>query len=91
MLSKVIALVVFWLQPFYYATGRVGAWVKGYALYVTAVVLGSWYASSRWGIAGLASLVAGAEVLFTLCMLTLAFAQGERDNEFESVRLPQPR
>ncbi|GBC84989.1 hypothetical protein HRbin11_01429 [bacterium HR11] len=72
MLGKIVSVIVFWLQSLYYAWGKVGTWVKGYFLYATVVVVGGWYVVPKWGVLGLAALIASTEALFLLGMLALA-------------------
>ncbi|GBD00048.1 hypothetical protein HRbin17_02582 [bacterium HR17] len=71
MVGQVVSALFFWLNPFYFASGRIGTWVKGYSLYTAAIILAGTFAASHWGVVGLALLVASAEVTFSAGMLAL--------------------
>ena len=71
MLGVAISAAFFWLNSFYYASGRVNLWVSGYALYTTLVIGLGWFVIKQWGFFGLACLVAVGKVLFMLSMLAL--------------------
>lgn len=71
ILGQGISAPFFWLNSFYYASGRIGTWVKGYALYTAAIILAGAFLASRWGVTGFALLVAFVEVTFSVGMLAL--------------------
>lgn len=71
MIGQGISAFVFWLNPFYYASGQIGVWVKGYTLYTATIVLVGAFVASYWGVVGLASLAAFVEVTFSAGMLAL--------------------
>ena len=66
-----IGTMFFWLHAFYYASGSVKLWVKGYACYTTLVIALGWFAIRETGFLGLAILVAGGRIVFTSSMLAL--------------------
>jgi O-antigen/teichoic acid export membrane protein len=71
MLGSVISSVFFWLNSFYYASGRIAYWTIGYAIYTILVLSLSWLAIERWGFLGLVCLVVLGKILFMLLMLVL--------------------
>jgi len=71
MLGVAISAAFFWLNSFYYASGKVNLWVSGYALYTTLVIGLGWFVIKQWGFFSLACLVAVGKVLFMLSMLAL--------------------
>ncbi|MEM2691843.1 MAG: hypothetical protein QXS01_07080, partial [Candidatus Bathyarchaeia archaeon] len=71
ILGQGISAPFFWLNSFYYASGRIGTWVKGYTLYTAAIILASGPVAAYWSFVGLASLVTATEVTFTVGMLSL--------------------
>jgi len=64
-----VSVVFFWLTPFYYASGRVDLWVKGYAIFTILVIGLSWFIIPKWGFLGIAGVVAVGKVLFIFAML----------------------
>lgn len=72
MVGQAVSTSVFWLNPFFFASGKIGTWVKGSILYTAVIVLASAFAARRWGVVGLALLVTIVEVVFSLGMLVLA-------------------
>jgi O-antigen/teichoic acid export membrane protein len=71
MLSAAISTIFFWLSPFYYASGRISLWVKGYTLQAGLLTGLGWFIIQHWGFMGLAWLTASGQVLFTVLMLAL--------------------
>ncbi|MCS3918918.1 oligosaccharide flippase family protein [Fervidibacter sacchari] len=71
MLGVAVSAVFFWLNSFYYASGRVNLWVSGYALYTTLVIGLGWLVIKQWGFLGLTCLITMGKVLFTLSMFAL--------------------
>ena len=57
-----ISAALFWLQPYYYAAGRVVLWSRIYVLYGIALLSAAWPVSSAWGFLGIAALVAVGRV-----------------------------
>jgi len=71
MLGVAVSALFFWLNSFYYASGRINLWVSSYALYIMLVIGLGWFAIKQWGFLGLACLVAIGKVLFTILMFML--------------------
>jgi len=76
--AAAVSAVFFWLNSFYYASGRIGLWTKAYSLYTVFVVGLAWFCTQRWGFSGLASLVALGKVLFTVSMAVVFVIARER-------------
>ena len=73
MVGTTVSTVFFWLQAYYYASGKIGIWAKAYGLYTVLIIGLAWLCVQWWGFMGMASLVAAGKVLFTLSM-SVAFA-----------------
>lgn len=71
MLGQGISALVFWLNPFYFASGQIGTWVKGYMSYTGVIILAGAFAALHWGTVGLALVVSVTEVVFLVGMLVL--------------------
>lgn len=81
MVASVVGIVFFWLLQFYYASGRIALWTKGYAIYTTIVIGLGWFCIRRWGFSGLAILVSMSKLVFTLVM-----ALGFKENLFRRIK-----
>jgi hypothetical protein len=66
----------FWLNSFYYASANLSCWTFGYALQSILVVGLSWIFVQRWGLSGMASLVAFGKIAFTLAMIGVFYRLG---------------
>lgn len=69
MIGSAISVVFFWLNPLYYASGKIGSWTVGYLIYTLLIVSLSWFIIQRWGFFGLAMLMTIGKVTFILSML----------------------
>ncbi len=69
MVGAAVSAAFFWLNPFYYATDRVGVWAKAYALSTAAVISLGWVCVQRWGFLGLAIIVGFGKAFFTLSII----------------------
>jgi O-antigen/teichoic acid export membrane protein len=68
--AAAVTALFFWLNSYYYATGRVGTWTRGFALY-TVLVLGlGWPSIHWWGFIGMAAVFAVGKICFSLLMFT---------------------
>jgi O-antigen/teichoic acid export membrane protein len=56
--ATAIRAACFWLEPSYYAAGRVGLWTRLHVAQVAALLAVSWFAVSRFGFLGAAVTVA---------------------------------
>jgi O-antigen/teichoic acid export membrane protein len=66
--GSALTALFFWLNIFYYASGKVGVWTKAYGIYtVSAIVLG-WFFIQLWGFLGMAVLAALGKAFFTLTL-----------------------
>jgi len=74
MVGAAVAAAFFWLDAFYFASGKIGRWTRAYGLYATLVVVLAWACIGRWGFVGLAVLLTVARVAFTLSMAVKAVA-----------------
>lgn len=72
MVGGVLPAALFWLDPFYYAAGRLGVWTVTYILITTVVLILAWFLVGQWGFPGLALLIAGGQWAFTLSLAVVA-------------------
>ncbi|MGH7753550.1 MAG: FkbM family methyltransferase [Gemmatimonadales bacterium] len=63
--AAAVGAALFWTTPFYYTSGPLSLWTLAYAAYAAVVVVGGWLAANRFGLLGVALLVAVGRVLFT--------------------------
>jgi O-antigen/teichoic acid export membrane protein len=84
-----VSAVFFWLNPLYYASGKIGLWTKVYGLYAVLAIGLSWFCIQQWGFFGMATVVAVGKVLFTLWMTARIMVSGKLSNE--SIYLPSSR
>jgi len=73
MVGAAVSSVFFWLNSFYYSSGRINLWAKAYGLYTSFIIGLGWLVIQRWGFFGLAGLVVVGKVLFTLGMVILTY------------------
>lgn len=64
-----LSTALFWVNPLYYATARVGCWTRVYSVLALGVLALSLPVASYAGFTGIAVLVAGAKALFVLAMV----------------------
>ncbi len=70
-----VSALFFWLDIFYYASGKVALWTKGYAFY-TAVLIGlGWLFIQQGGFLSLVWLDTISKISFTLIMVMLSARQ----------------
>jgi hypothetical protein len=74
-----VAGIFCWLQPYYYATGRVATWAKGYGAYTVAVLALGAVCAKMWGFLGIAGVSAVGVAVLTLLMAARAMARGARE------------
>jgi hypothetical protein len=67
------------LQPYYYATGRVATWAKGYGAYTVAVLALGAVCAKMLGFLGIAGVSAVGVAVLTLLMAARAMARGARE------------
>jgi O-antigen/teichoic acid export membrane protein len=72
MVGIAVSGVFFWLSSFYYASGRIDLWTKGYGIQTVLAIGLAWFCIQQWGFFGLAALVTVAKVLFLLVMVLIA-------------------
>jgi O-antigen/teichoic acid export membrane protein len=72
----------FWLNPFYFASGMIAAWTKGYALHTALVILLGWLFIQQWGFLGMAGIVTVGKAVFTVWMVGLIMAHGVIDSSY---------
>jgi O-antigen/teichoic acid export membrane protein len=89
MIGAAVSAVFFWLNSFYYASGKIGLWTKGYGLYTVLAIGLGWFCIQQWGFFGMATVVAVGKVLFTLWMAARIMVSGKLSNE--SIYLPSSR
>jgi O-antigen/teichoic acid export membrane protein len=58
LVATAVRAACFWLEPAYYAAGRVGLWTRLHVAQVAALLAVSWLAVSRFGFIGAAASVA---------------------------------
>jgi len=66
--AAAVSAVFFWLNSYYYATGLVATWTKGFALYTALVLAVGWLSLRQWGFFGMAAAFSVGEVWFLLVM-----------------------
>ena len=66
--AAAVGAFFFWLNSYYYATGRVAIWTKDFALYTTLVLAMGWFAIQQRGFFGMAMVFSVGKVLFLLLM-----------------------
>jgi O-antigen/teichoic acid export membrane protein len=71
MLGAAGSAVFFWLNSFYYASGRIVQWAKAYSLYTFLVIGLGWFCINQWGFVGMAAVIAVGKILFTSSMVIL--------------------
>jgi O-antigen/teichoic acid export membrane protein len=73
-----VASIFFWVQPYYYATGRVAAWAKSYGAYTLAAIALGAVGARIWGFLGIASVLGVGVAAFTVLMAARALTRGSR-------------
>ncbi|HEX67440.1 MAG TPA: hypothetical protein ENG13_00015 [bacterium] len=76
LLGSVASLFFFWLNPLYYATGKINLWAKGYTINVFLVVILIYSIITDYGFIGVAILVSLTQVMFIIGMVILARIKG---------------
>jgi O-antigen/teichoic acid export membrane protein len=72
MVGAAVSIMFFWLNSFYYASGRIALWTKAYGLYTVFIIGLAWFCIQQWGFFGLASVVGLGEVLFTVSVAVVS-------------------
>ena len=72
LLSNIVSGALFWLNPFFYASGRIDVWAKAQLVYAVCIVGFGMYASSEWGFLGMAIVASSARIGLTLGMAAVA-------------------
>ncbi len=79
LLGGAASALFFWLAPYYYATGRVAFWTKGFAVYtLLALGMGLVFAQ-QWGFWGIAMVFALGRVSFSVWMARRVLCAKLRD------------
>jgi O-antigen/teichoic acid export membrane protein len=71
MVGAAIGAVFFWLNPYYYASGRIELWTKIYFVYTAFVIISGWFCVPLWGFLGMAVLITVGKVLFIIWLVKL--------------------
>jgi O-antigen/teichoic acid export membrane protein len=71
--AAAIRALFFWLTPFYYASGKVSLWVKGFALYTILLIGFGWAGIQYSGFLGMVLVSGLVGLAFTFAMARLAF------------------
>lgn len=66
--AAAVSATFFWLNPYYYASGRIRAFTLGYGVFTVLALLAGWFSIQRWGFLGMAAAAALGKALFT-CVL----------------------
>ncbi|MDW8103175.1 MAG: oligosaccharide flippase family protein [Anaerolineae bacterium] len=69
MIGTAISALFFWLTAFYYATGKIAMWAKGYSTYAIATIGVAWFVVQQWGFLGITTAISIGKVVFILLML----------------------
>lgn len=75
LLSTAVSALFFWLNPYYYATGQVRTWTKGFAIYTIFVLTLGLFVIPKWGFFGMAITFAIGKALFSIIMAKVALSQ----------------
>ena len=67
-----VSAIFFWLNPYYYSTGRLAVWTGGYSLYALLVVVMGWICIQWWGYIGMAGLLSTGKIFFVILMVAVA-------------------
>lgn len=75
-----VSACYFWLNPYFYASGRIAFWAKSYTVQVAAVLLAAWILAGVSGFPGVAAAVAAGRVAFVLLLAEIARRTLARDS-----------
>lgn len=75
LLATAVSALFFWLNPYYYATGQVTIWTKGFAIYTVFVLTLGSFVIPKWGFFGMAVVFAIGKALFSIIMAKVALSQ----------------
>ncbi len=89
MVGAAGSAVFFWLNSFYYASGRIVLWTKAYGLYTVLIIGLGWIFIQQWGFVGFTMLITLGKILFILLMGGPIIAWGRLRNE--NLHLPSSR
>ncbi len=78
MAAGAISTALFWLNPFYYAAGRVGLWTKVYSIYTVFILGLGWVCIQRWGFVGIAGVLTIGKITFTISMAVIVMLRSGR-------------
>jgi O-antigen/teichoic acid export membrane protein len=67
-----VSACYFWLNPCFYASGRIAFWAKAYTVQVVAVMVAAWVLAGVSGFPGVAAAVAAGRVAFVLLLAEIA-------------------
>lgn len=76
MAGAVVPAALFWLDAFYYATGKIALWTIAYGLFTALILVLAWYGVARWGFLGLAIVLAAGDSIFSFSMAVVASRNG---------------
>ena len=71
MIGAAVSAVFFWLNSFYYASGKIELWTKVYGIYTVHAIGLGWFCIEQWGVFGMAMVFAFGKILFTSSMVIL--------------------
>jgi O-antigen/teichoic acid export membrane protein len=80
MVGTAVSAMFFWLNSFYYASGRISPWMKAYSFYTAFVISLGWISIEQWGYVGIASIVAVGKVLFTVSLIIVIITGSEKSS-----------
>lgn len=63
--AAAVSVLVYWLQPYYFARGRVRDWTVARAAQACLMLTLGWVGALTWGVPGMAAAAAVAEILVT--------------------------
>jgi O-antigen/teichoic acid export membrane protein len=72
LLAAAVEALFFWLYPYYYASGRVSAWTKAFAVHTGWVLLLGSLATLQWGFAGMAAALGIGKIILHVLMCRAA-------------------
>jgi O-antigen/teichoic acid export membrane protein len=68
MLGAAVEMPLFWLNSFYYASGKIALWTLAYGFCATISLGCAWLFIQEWGFSGLVGFITIGKILFMVCM-----------------------
>ena len=84
LLGNVVSGFLFWLNPFFYSSGRIDIWAKAQLVYSVCIISFGLYAGSAWGFTGMAIVVSGARISLTLVMAAVVMTLIRRGSSIQT-------